>query len=238
MQRFFDVNDPNYFIAYSPSHLLVLGILAALIILLYFNRHWFKVGERGRYGRYVLAALLVLSEVTLNIWYISEGVYDVKDTLPLELCSISLYLCVFMLVFKSYKIFQIAYFTGIGGAIQALLTPVLGYAYPHFRFVEFFTAHIVIILAVLYMVWVEGFRPTLKSIAITMIFLNVLLILVGFINYLSGGNYMFLAGKPNEVSLLDFLGPYPWYLISLELVAVILFLLLYLPFSFKRAVKN
>lgn len=157
----------------------------------------------------------------------------------MELCSISLYLCVVMLLFKSRKLFQIVYFTGIGGAVQALLTPVLWYAYPHYSFIEFFAAHIAIILAVLFMVWVEGFRPTLKSIAVTMVFLNILLVVVGFVNFTTGGNYMFLARKPETASLLDFLGPYPWYLLSLEAVALVLFLLLYLPFAISSgAVKN
>jgi uncharacterized membrane protein YwaF len=78
------------------------------------------------------------------------------------------------------------------GAVQALLTPALGYNYPHFRFFEFFTAHIAISA--------------------------------------TGGNYMFLARKPDTPSLLDYLGTYPWYLLSLDGVAVVFFLLLYLPF--------
>jgi hypothetical integral membrane protein (TIGR02206 family) len=234
MQRFLDSKDPYPFIAYSESHFAVLGIFIALIVLLYGFRHWFQMGNRSRYGRYFLAAVLVLSEVTLNIWYVTEGVYRVKNTLPLELCSISLYLCVFMLIFRNYNLFQIAYFTGIAGALQAMLTPVLGYAYPHFRFIEFFVAHIAIIISVLYMVWVEGFRPKLKSILVTMIFLNAVAILVWIVNFFSGGNYMFLFRKPNNPSLLDFLGPYPWYLLSLEAVALVLFLILYLPFAFTK----
>ena len=86
-------------------------------------------------------------------------------------------------------------FHRIGGALQALLTPVLYYDFPHYRFIEFFAAHIAIILAVLYMVWVEGYRPTLKSIAITMGFLNVLAGVVYVINTITGGNYMFVSAN-------------------------------------------
>ena len=136
-----------------------------------------------------------------------------------------------MLIFNSRRLLQIVYFIGIGGAMQAMLTPALDYGFPHYRFIEFFAAHIAIILAVLYMVWVEQFRPTLKSVFLTMGFLNLLLIVVGSINFLIGGNYMFLARKPETASLLDVLGPYPWYLLSLEVVAFVLFLLLYLPIA-------
>ncbi|MBW7458250.1 TIGR02206 family membrane protein [Paenibacillus sepulcri] len=230
MDRFLDVKQAAAFTAYSPPHLFALLIFGLAVILLYLFRGWLQKGSRNRNGRYFLAAVLVICEASLNIWYTAESVYQVKSSLPLELCSITLYLCILMLLTRSRMLFQIAYFTGIGGAIQALLTPALDYGYPHFRFIEFFTAHIAIILAVLYMVWVERFRPTLKSIGLTMIVLNALLVVVLFVNAATGGNYMFLSRKPDSASLLDFLGPYPWYLLSLEGVALVLFLILYLPF--------
>lgn len=235
MIDYFSVEEAGSFKAFSTSHLVTLGVFLFSLLLLYSCRRWLQRPSRSRTGRYVLAGILILCELSLNVWYIWGNRFDVRDTLPLELCSISLYLCVFMLLFKSRFIFQIVYFTGIGGALQAILTPALSYPYPHFRFIEFFLAHIAIILAALYMVWVEGFRPTLKSVGITMIFLNILLVLILFINHLTGGNYMFLSHKPETASLMDFLGPYPWYIVSLETVACILFLLLYMPFAFSAA---
>lgn len=238
MQSLFDAYVEEGFIAYSPSHLGALLVFVLFIVLLYFFRGWFSQGERSRYGRYLLAAVLIACEVTLNIWYVSQNVYNVKDTLPLELCSISLYLCTAMLLFNNRFLFQIAYFAGIGGALQALLTPVLWYPFPHFRFIEFFLAHMAIILSVLYMVWVEKFRPTLKSVWLTMLFLNVLIVPVGLVNWLTGGNYMFLARKPESASLLDLLGPYPWYLLSMEIAALVVFLLLYLPFAITNRIRK
>ncbi|MBD2864857.1 YwaF family protein [Paenibacillus oceani] len=235
MNRFLDANDPAGFAAYSASHLGALAVLVVLLLMLYGLRRWFRYGNRSRYGRYALAGVLALSEISLNVWYVTEDVYSVKDTLPLELCSITLYLCVFMLLFNSRVLFGIAYFTGIGGAMQALLTPVLYYDYPHFRFLEFFAAHIAILLAVFYMVWVERFWPTFRSVLLAMGFLNVLLPVILFVNAVTGGNYMFLSGKPETPSLLDWLGPYPWYLLSLEAAAFFLFLVLYVPFALTPA---
>lgn len=234
MSDWLDAQSQNVFTAYSTSHVVALLIFIMLFMMLFVCRQWLQDKRRGDVIRYTLAAILVLCELTLNIWYVSEGIYDVSSTLPLELCTISLYMCIVMLLWRSRAIFQIVYFTGIGGALQALFTPVLYYDFPHFRFLEFFVAHIAIILAVLYMVWVEGFRPTWKSIAITMGFLNVLAAIVFTVNTFTGGNYMFVSRKPETASLLDFLGPHPWYLLSLEIVAVALFLLLYMPFALKR----
>jgi uncharacterized membrane protein YwaF len=41
---------------------------------------------------------------------------------------------------------------------------------------------------------------------------------------------MYLRAKPPNTSLLDALGPWPWYLAATEFVACGVFLLLYLPF--------
>lgn len=234
MRDWLDAQSQLAFTAYSTTHVVALLIFAILVILLFACRRWLQDEHRSKVARYGLAAVLIVCELSLNIWYVTEGIYDVSRTLPLELCTISLYMCIAMLLFRSRAVFQIVYFTGIGGALQAMLTPVLYYDFPHFRFVEFFVAHIAIILAVLYMVWVEGYRPTWKSIAITMGFLNVLAVIVYMINTFTGGNYMFLNRKPETASLLDVLGPHPWYLLSLEVVAVALFLLLYFPFVVKR----
>jgi len=136
-----------------------------------------------------------------------------------------------MLLTGSRLLLGIVYFTGIGGALQALLTPVLGYGFPHFRFLEFFLALIAIILSVLYMVWVEGYRPGSRSMAAAMLFLHVLIVPVMLVNRATGGNYMFLARKPDSASLLDLLGPYPWYLLAMEAAALVIFWLLYLPFA-------
>ncbi|WP_127578986.1 YwaF family protein [Paenibacillus koleovorans] len=231
MGRFWDASSPALFTAFSVSHYIVLVLTVLLLFAMYRLRFWLKEGRRAALGRYILAAILAICEITLNIWFVTEDVFSLKSTLPLELCSISLLLCIFMLLFRNRLVFQIVYFTGIGGAMQALLTPVLYYAFPHYLFLEFFIAHIAIIAAVLYMVWVEGFRPTLKSIGITMLFLNVMLVIVWSVNHWTGGNYMFVARKPETASLLDLLGPYPWYLLSMEAVAIVVFGLLYLPFA-------
>lgn len=63
-----------------------------------------------------------------------------------------------------------------------------------------------------------------------MVILNVLLPLVVGMNLIVDGNYMFLKNKPSSNSLLDFLGPHPWYVLSLEGIAFSMFIVLWLLF--------
>jgi hypothetical integral membrane protein (TIGR02206 family) len=141
-----------------------------------------------------------------------------------------------MIITKNYFIFEIVYFFGLAGAFQALLTPDLFYTFPHFRFFHFFIAHIAIIFALLYMVWIESFSVSFQSIFKSMLVLNIFAFFAFIANQITGANYMFLSRKPASPSILDYLGPYPWYIASLEMLAFLMFVLLYLPFS-KQAKK-
>jgi len=135
-----------------------------------------------------------------------------------------------MLITRSRLLYSFLYFAGIGGAFIALITPNLIYPYPHFRFLLFFVAHGVIILASLYMTLIEGYKPTWKSLFFTMLCLNLVAVCVWFANYILGSNYMFLAHKPSTYSVLDYFGPYPYYLLVEELFAFVVFLMMYLMF--------
>lgn len=143
-----------------------------------------------------------------------------------------------MLITRNPFLFEVTYFLGVGGALQALLTPELFYDFPHYRYFHFFLAHIAIILASFYMIWFEKFTPTPKSIIKAFLTLNVIALFVYLVNIITKGNYMFLARKPSNPSLIDFLGPYPWYIISLELVALTMFILLYIPFFIFKKKKR
>ena len=46
---------------------------------------------------------------------------------------------------------------------------------------------------------------------------------VGWFDWLTGSNYMFLAAVPATGSLLSVLGPWPWYIGSAAGVALVLF---------------
>ncbi|WP_103110331.1 YwaF family protein [Brevibacillus reuszeri] len=220
---------------FSPSHIVSLILLLALIAILYFYRHKWQTSFAGKFTRYALAGLLILSEVCFQLWHVYTDSWSAAFTLPLQLCSVTLLFSALLLITKNYSLYEITFFAGIGGAAQALITPELFYPFPHFRFFHFFLAHAGIILACLYMTWVEGYRPVFRSVWKTMVFLNVLLVIALLVNNWTGGNYLFVSHKPENASLIDFLGPYPWYILSLEGVAFALFTLLYMPFAGKKS---
>jgi uncharacterized membrane protein YwaF len=54
--------------------------------------------------------------------------------------------------------------------------------------------------------------------------------IVGGIDFITGGNYMFLRRPPHSWSLLSLFGAWPWYILVAAVVALLMFIVLNLPF--------
>jgi hypothetical integral membrane protein (TIGR02206 family) len=218
---------------FGTAHLVALGIVLCVNLALLWVRR--NPSPRLRTGiRFGLAIILVLNEIAWHLWNWLTGQWTIQTMLPLHLCSVLVWMSAIMLITRSYAIYEFAYFLGIGGAIQALLTPDAGiYGFPHFRFFQIFISHGTIVIAAIYMTIIENYRPYWRSLLKIAVWGNLYMLAVAFLNWLLGSNYLFIAHKPATASLIDLLGPWPWYILYLEAIALILCLLLYLPYAIR-----
>jgi len=235
MSEFFGIyNVGQPFEIFSTPHKTALISIVLVNIFIFIFSARLKDNIINKFIRYSLAVILILMEVSLNVWYIVNNTWSLEFSLPIQLCDASLFLCIFMLFTKSYRVYEIAYFWGLGGATQALLTPEIGnYNYMHYFFYQFFISHGVVVISVLFMTFVLSFSPGIKSLIRSFLFLNIYCLFAGTLNILTGGNYLFICQKPETASLLNYLGPWPWYIISLEFVSLLIFGLLYSPFAIR-----
>ncbi|OCA85690.1 hypothetical protein A8F94_12505 [Bacillus sp. FJAT-27225] len=217
---------------FGISHLFILGILITASIGIFLFREKLK-GRQERKIELGVAVSLIVMETLYNVWMFKNGIWRSMDSLPAGLCSISLILAVILLFTRSKAVYDVLLYTALLGATQALATPYLFFDFPHFRFIHFFYTHMMIVLVPLYFTWVHGYRPTIWSVVKLIVFLNLILPVVILINKLVDGNYMYLSHKPETASLLDFLGPHPWYILSLEGLLVSLSLIVWLIFREK-----
>ncbi len=186
--------------------------------------------------RWMLAAIALASIVLWYVWEWRAGLSSWGYSLPLQVCTATTILCVPMLMFRSYRLFEIVYFWGMAGATQALITPDIGpFGFPHFVPLQFFISHGVIWAAIVYMLVAEHMRPRWSSFWRAVAATLLLLALAGFANRATGGNYMYVAAKPPFPTLIDYLGPWPWYILRLVGVGIAFFGLAYLPFAIRDA---
>ena len=221
------------FILFGREHLIALALVVVICLaIVRFRSRW---DERSKkFTRWGLLIFIYLCEGSWQVWMWAIGSWTIQGMLPLWLCSLTSWSMPLLLIWRSRKYYQWAYFMGSIGAAMALLTPdLMQYGFPHFRFIEFFTLHGTLIIAIVYMTAVEGFRPYWKSLPWVIAITNIYWLFCAWVNSQIGSNYLYTQGKLPTPSLLDFLGPYPWYLIWMEVIGIILCLLLYVPFAIK-----
>ena len=219
------------FTLFGASHIAILITILALCALI---TRVPRDPARGPLAL-ALAGCLMFIVILKPIFYI--GVYGQPwgQSLPLDLCRINEMMCVYMLLARSYRVFEVSYFLTLAGSVTALLTPDLAYGFPDARFLMFFYSHGLAVLAVLYAICGYGFRPTLRSVGITLAFLGIYTLIMAGANLVLDANYLFLREKPKGASVLDFFGPWPIYVILLIALAIVLCFVCYLPFAWLGA---
>lgn len=215
---------------FSSEHFLNLGgYLITTLLLVLLTSLSYQKSRIAKISAFFILGLKV-SETIYRYIYINESL---KDLLPLHLCNIALITAIATMIFKSYFFFELTYFWTIG-TFFALLTPEVMLSFPNFWNISFFTTHYYLIYVVIFAIKFWGFRPTKKSLYKAVIFLNVIFILVFIINDFLGTNYMFVSYKPDFKSPIDYMGPWPYYILAFEALGIILFTLAYLPFKKRK----
>jgi len=177
---------------------------------------------------WTLGLALALNELVWWLYrYSREGVHIAN--LPLQLCDAAVWLSILACLTGASLVVEFAYFAGLAGAGMALLTPNLLSPWPTYPAIYFFLAHggIVVCMAALVYGGARKFSPL--SVWRAFGLLLVYAALVGFIDRLSGANFMFLLRKPDAASPLDQMGAWPWYLLAGAAAGLALFWLLWLP---------
>ncbi|WP_282138525.1 YwaF family protein [Rossellomorea aquimaris] len=210
-----------HFSLFSVSHVVTLAIFifVAVIIFLYrkkLNDRKWRSMEKGT------AYSLILMEIMNHVWMDVHGVWKFGRSMPLELCNIAVILCICLLLTRKKIFFELLFFIAVLGATQAIITPALTYDFPHFRFLHFFYSHLFAVWVTLYFTLVKGYHPTFRSFTKLIVFINLLMPIILFVNKQANGNYWFLRHKPKSPSLFDVLGPYPWYILTLESVLILI----------------
>jgi hypothetical integral membrane protein (TIGR02206 family) len=217
---------------FSPAYIttLVVTVVTATALCVAGRRHhdpgpapWMTVAN------WLLAAALL---ATSGLWLattIGDQPFSAATSLPFALCDVAALVAAAALLTRQMLLVEITYFWGLAGTLQALLTPDLKVGWPSLEFVEYVGAHAAIVCAALFLVVGQGLVPRQRAVLRIWLVTIGYTAIVGGIDAVSGGNYMYLRYKPNEWTLLSALGPWPWYLASAAVVAAVLFALLDAP---------
>jgi hypothetical integral membrane protein (TIGR02206 family) len=220
------------FVAYGPSHLTVLTLfVVGAVALVWVGRRQTEAQAR-RFSR-VIGGLLLVVFCAVLIYKLFHPA--LTSSVPLQLCDLAEVTVAYALWSQRQWAYALTYYWGLVLSSQALLTPdVDGPDFPDRSFLSFFALHLLVVWAAVYLTWGRGMRPTWRSYRMTIVVTLAWAVFTLVFNFLAGTNYGYLNRKPPVASVLDFLGPWPVYLlVEITLVAIIWALMTW-PWQRKR----
>lgn len=220
---------------FGSDHLLALA--ACIVGGAAFIRQAKLASEEDREKMTSFLALLLFIAYPISFFLRSSLIPDLRwqEILPLHMCSIMTLIAGLALIYECPFLRAVTYFIGTPVCAQALLTPALTYSPPSPIFFEFFVSHLLIVTAALYLPIVLGWRPRKKDFIRAFFFGLAYMIAMLALNPLLGTNYGFVTNAPEGGSILDLLGPWPWYLLGMVVAGFVGLWLISLPFRF---IKN
>ena len=218
---------------YGLAHLVVIALTVTLPFLLAaMVRRTKSPPELEKAIVITISAVLVLNYVVYLLLSGHLGTMTWEQVLPLQLCDWGLVVVVVAMLTGNQRWFEVAYFWGLGGTLQAVLTPNLRFGFPDFRFFSFFVSHCGIIIGVIFLMLARKYRPRPASILRVFAWTEFYFVITFAADELTGVNYGFLLHKPEAFSILSFLSDWrPLYLLQLHGVALLFFCVLYAPFA-------
>lgn len=218
------------FEAYGPSHQGAVAVLLAGVAVLVWvgQRHRGAPAERLGKG---LALAIVAVTVPLQVLYFTPAYWDLERTLPLNLCDIASAVAAYGLWTRRRWAAALTYYWGLTLTIQAVITPDLAADFPDPVFLLFWAMHLLVIWAAVHLVWgldlAPGWREYRFAVAVTVAWAAA----VFAVNLVAGTNYGYLNAKPAAASVLDLLGPWPWYLVAEAALVVAVWALITWPWA-------
>lgn len=221
---------------FGPAHLAALALTAAVAAaLVRLVRGRPAVRTPVRFG---LAALLIGATGGFLAATARTGRLNVWDVVPLHLCDFLILVALFALLTLRPTAVELLWFWGMSGTLLAMITPDLWETWPDWRFVTYFALHGGVVASAVVLTLGFGVPPRPGAPWRVWALTNLYAAVVGIVDLAFRKNFLYLRYKPGAETLLDWLGPWPVYILVVDAVALVLFLLLDRPFAAARRYQS
>ncbi len=209
----------------QDEHLAVVALTAAAALL---APAWARAAPpaRRRLLARTLAVALLAAYAAEHALFLARGTWRAERNLPLHLSDVTVLVSAAALWTTRPLLVELTWSWGLTAALAALLTPDLAVGAESPFFWTFAVTHALPPVAATLLVLGLGLRPRAGALGRVVAATALVAACAAAGTALTGGNYMFLREPPEEASLLDLLGPWPWYVVGAGALGVALFALL------------
>lgn len=228
------LKENGKFVNYGIEHLFCFTwcILFIALILYIGRKYWNK--QQNRQFLTIICVVGAFLQIFKLIYRSYAGYVDFSHDLPLHLCNILTLLMPFVVWFNLRKLWGITFFWIMAGCAQSIFTPTLTESMPHYEAMRYWAVHAIIILCALHGMVVYGYKLNFYDALRSILAINVLAAILFPINLMLKANYMYLNAKPPGKTFYDLLGTWPGYIVTLEIIVILFFIAMVLPFYYHK----
>jgi len=227
------------FRAFTPTHAAVIVTFLAVTGALVFARR--RLGDEKRRAAFdrALGVLAALIYVVVNAWPLRPKHFSLEWSLPLHVCDITTLVVPVALLTRSRHARALVYFWGIGLSTQGFITPDLRDGPARIGFWMFWLAHFSVVGGAVYEVAARGYRPTWRDYRFAAAAGLMYVALVLPLDVLLGVNYGYVGpAMPGQPSIVDALGPWPYRVGVMIVLAAAATALLMLPWDLAARLRR
>ena len=221
--------------AFGVQHLLTVASVAAAIVALCWSGrqlHGTAAGRKYEIGLSIAVWAIWLGYQTYD--FVQFG-WDPGNTLPLQICDFVAVIVALVFARPTRRLQALAYFWGLALSTQAFITPDLVGGPESLSFWAFWLYHLFVVGAGVYVVAVQRFRPWWSDLHFALLAGIAYVAVIFAIDAIFGVNYGYLGrATPGVPTLIDVLGPWPWRVVIMTLLASVAMTLLLLPWVFQK----
>lgn len=188
MMNFFGTQTSAFFVLFSMEHMITLSVIM-LISLAILRMMKYISPEHRKIVIKIIGVLLILSITGYTVWLFAHDELNIKSGLPLHVCSIAMIIAA-IAAFTQWRAAKLlTWYWGFPASLIAMLFPDLIYKFPHFRFIEFFISHGLLLIMSLYYIINEKIRPDFKDLTMSYSMSLIYILIVFSLNILLGSRY-------------------------------------------------
>jgi hypothetical integral membrane protein (TIGR02206 family) len=231
--------SPLFLEQFGLPHVVAIATLLVLVGLVIAGRKRLAAWTGEARLRLFATLVTLVFEISLHviIWIESGWEEFLANSIPLDLCAISVWLSVILNTTRRRWVFDLLYFWGWGAVASFVFAETDGASWNRWRYYQYFIVHGYILLTMTWFTAVKRYRPDLRSLGLAAgvllpLSLGIRLFDLAFKDPPWNFNFSFLVKPPDVGTPLDAFGSgWGYYFAFAGLVAVI-FVLVAVPWSF------
>lgn len=154
----------------------------------------------------IICGLMILEIVFEQVSLLSMGGYSVSTSLPIDICRFTSYICIAILLFKQYQLFNVFFSWSIVCAIgEIIFFKSIPYRFPNVLYVFSVFSKCLIIYANIYLIDVRKFKVNSSAIKDNFLMCLTYFPFIFLLNKLTSSHYPYVFSNENIISIILFI---------------------------------